>query len=203
MILLIDNYDSFTYNLAQLLGEYSEVVILRNDAPQLQEEADRAEALVFSPGPGIPSEAGQMEGLIRKMIGQKPMLGICLGHQAIGEVLGGEIKQAQHIRHGKVSEIDQLKKGDPLFRDLPEQLEVMRYHSLVLTEDLLPESLEVTARALDDGEIMAIRHRTEKIYGVQFHPESIGSPFGQKILQNFIEIVKEEQQHGKFSAKSL
>ncbi|WP_239254862.1 anthranilate synthase component II [Listeria ilorinensis] len=191
MILLVDNYDSFTYNLAQYLGDTCEVEVLRNDAPQLFETADRAAAIIFSPGPGVPSDAGQMEPLIKKMIGKKPMLGICLGHQAIGEVFGGQVAQARKIRHGKVSEIEQLHQNVPFFQALPKRFEVMRYHSLVLAEDSLPKALKVTARALDDGEIMAVQHQSESIYGVQFHPESIGSPFGEKIMQNFIEIVKE------------
>ena len=184
MILLVDNYDSFTYNLAQLFPG-RKLTILRNDDPDLYEVANVAKAIVFSPGPGVPSEAGEMENLIRNFYQTKPMLGICLGHQAIGEVFGGQIIQAPAVLHGKVSEL--YHKGCGLFAGLPERFEVMRDQSLLLNS--LPLKLEV--HGCSDGLIMAIKHRDYPIFGLQFHPESIGSQFGQELIKNFITVLEE------------
>ncbi len=186
MILLIDNYDSFTYNLAQYLGKFSPVKVLRNDVDNLFEEAQQAAGLVFSPGPGWPADAGKMEELIRVFAGQKPILGICLGHQAIAEVFGGKLRLAKTVMHGKQSCM-RLEGATPLFRGLPEELTIMRYHSIVVDE--LPHDFKVTARALDDGEIMAMQHKQLPIYGLQFHPESIGSPEGLQMIEQFVKEV--------------
>ena len=172
MILLVDNYDSFTYNLVQLLPE--EVTILRNDDPKLFAAAEKASAIVLSPGPGRPAEAGKSEMLIRRFYRRKPILGICLGHQAIGEVFGGKIVSASTIMHGKQSRLNGR-----------EERQVMRYHSLMIDPEEVPQDLEVTAEA--DGCIMAIRHRRYPVYGLQFHPESIGTENGASYLQQFLQ----------------
>lgn len=186
MILLVDNYDSFTYNLLHLFHGV-EVEILRNDDPKLEEVAGRADGIVFSPGPGRPSEAGQMEKIIRDFYQTKPLLGICLGHQAIAEVFGGTVSAAQKVMHGKQSTVHFAPRG--LFKNLTSPIEVMRYHSL-LVENLPPE-LVVTAQTADA--IMAVEHRDYPIYGLQFHPESIGTPEGQKIIDAFIAKVGEKR----------
>lgn len=198
MILLIDNYDSFTYNLAQYLGAECEVQILRNDDPNLLAKAYEAEGLVFSPGPGRPSEAGQMEELIRHFTGVKPILGICLGHQAIGEVFGGQIVTAKNIRHGKVSQM-MTTQASSLFHNLPLTFSVMRYHSLSVSMLEFPEELEVLGMTTDDQEIMALKHREFPIYGLQFHPESIGTEVGQQLVTNFVRIVSLAQSKGGVS----
>lgn len=183
MILLVDNYDSFTYNLAELFSE--DLVILRNDEEQLFKTAKEAEAIVFSPGPGYPKDAGKMEALIRSFYQEKPMLGICLGHQAIGEVFGGKIIQAREIIHGKTSLLEHQRQG--LFKKITNQTEVMRYHSLVIEKKTIPDLFEI--QGTSDGEIMAIKHREYPIYGLQFHPESIGTPEGRQMIETFIEEV--------------
>ncbi|MDT2735568.1 aminodeoxychorismate/anthranilate synthase component II [Enterococcus pseudoavium] len=172
MILLVDNYDSFTYNLLQLLP--TEVNILRNDDPELFLQAAKAEAIVLSPGPGRPAEAGKLEALIQRFYRKKPILGICLGHQAIGEVFGARIVRAPMIMHGKQSTLT----GDQKQR-------VMRYHSLVIDPQSLPTDLEVTAET--DGCIMAIRHKRYPVFGLQFHPESIGTVNGATYLTDFLQ----------------
>ena len=182
MILLIDNYDSFTYNLAQFIGHFTEVKVLRNDDADLYEAAQEADGLVFSPGPGWPADAGRMEALIKDFTGEKPILGVCLGHQAIAESFGGKLGLAHQVMHGKQSQM-----ASPIFKELAEKLEIMRYHSIVV--DKLPENFEVTARTVDDGEIMAIQHKTLPIYGLQYHPESIGTPEGLKMIENFVRLV--------------
>ncbi|CAM4310762.1 aminodeoxychorismate/anthranilate synthase component II [Listeria booriae] len=203
MILLVDNYDSFTYNLEQYLMEYaSEVVVRRNDAADLMEVAERATGIVLSPGPGKPSEAGLLEEVVRVFANQKPMLGICLGHQAIGEVFGGTVSQAEKIRHGKVSMMKQ--SGGAIFAGLGEELEIMRYHSLIVEQADFPEDLEVLARSLDDDEIMAMQLRDYPVYGLQFHPESIGTLDGKQMMANFVAIVEKEGKHdGSIFAKSI
>ncbi|MBC2318532.1 anthranilate synthase component II [Listeria booriae] len=203
MILLVDNYDSFTYNLEQYLMEYaSEVVVRRNDAADLMEVAERATGIVLSPGPGKPSEAGLLEEVVRVFANQKPMLGICLGHQAIGEVFGGTVSQAEKIRHGKVSMMKQ--SGGAIFARLGEELEIMRYHSLIVEKTDFPEDLEVLARSLDDDEIMAMQLRDYPVYGLQFHPESIGTLDGKQMMANFVAIVEKEGKHdGSIFAKSI
>ena len=178
MILLVDNYDSFTYNLAQYLGTFTEVEVLRNDDERLYEQAELADALVFSPGPGWPADAGKMEAMIKDFAGKKPMLGICLGHQALAETFGGKLRLAKNVMHGK-----------PIFKDIDNEVPIMRYHSIVV--DQLPEEFEVTAITTDDQEIMAIQHKSLPIYGLQYHPESIGSPDGLKMIENFVKLVLE------------
>lgn len=186
MILLIDNYDSFTYNLAQYLGTFTEVKVLRNDAEALEEEAQKADGLVFSPGPGWPADAGKMEDLIKTFVGVKPMLGICLGHQAIAESFGGKLGLAKNVMHGKQSQID-IVKASPIFQGLSQEMPIMRYHSIVVEE--MPADFTITARTQDDNEIMALEHQSLPIYGLQFHPESIGSPDGLKMIENFVKLV--------------
>ena len=186
MILLIDNYDSFTYNLAQYLGTFTEVKVLRNDAEALEEEAQKADGLVFSPGPGWPADAGKMEDLIKTFVGVKPMLGICLGHQAIAESFGGKLGLAKNVMHGKQSQID-IVKASSIFQGLSQEMPIMRYHSIVVEE--IPADFTVTARTQDDNEIMALEHQSLPIYGLQFHPESIGSPDGLKMIENFVKLV--------------
>ena len=184
MILLIDNYDSFTYNLAHLFGELgAEVVVRRNDAID-PDEAERLAPshLVVSPGPGRPADAGVSVELVRRLGASVPTLGVCLGHQVIVEAFGGEVGQAQRLVHGKPSEIEHDGRG--LFQGLPERFEAGRYHSLAAT--LIPDCLEVSATA-GDGEVMAVRHRDLPIDGVQFHPESVLTPHGRDIVRNFLE----------------
>ena len=184
MILLVDNYDSFTYNLAHLFGALgTEVTVLRND----EVDADSAEAmapshLVVSPGPGRPSDAGASEAIIRRLAPSTPTLGVCLGHQAIVEVFGGEVGYARELLHGKASPV--LHDGTGLFSDVPQPFDAGRYHSLAATR--LPDVLEPTAHA-DDGEVMAVRHRTLPVVGVQFHPESVLTPDGPTLAKNFLE----------------
>ena len=184
MILLIDNYDSFTYNLAHLFGDLgAEVAVYRNDAI----DADTAEGLtpshvLISPGPGRPDDAGATKEILRRLAPTTPILGVCLGHQAIVEVFGGEVGLARELVHGKSCVIEHDGRG--LFSDLPQELEVGRYHSLAATR--IPEGLEISARAAD-GEVMAVRHRELPIDGVQFHPESVLTPLGTEIARNFLE----------------
>jgi anthranilate synthase component II len=184
VILLVDNYDSFTYNLAHLFGELgAEVDVRRNDAVSA-EEAERLapEFLVLSPGPGRPGSAGATLDIIRRLAPTTPTLGVCLGHQAIVEAFGGQVGQAHELVHGKSCMVRHDGRG--LFAGLPEELEVGRYHSLAATE--IPDVLEVTARA-EDGEVMAVRHRDLPVAGVQFHPESVLTPDGRSIAENFLE----------------
>ncbi len=184
MITVIDNYDSFTYNLVQYLGELgSEVEVVRNDAVTLQDLEQAAPShVVISPGPGDPSEAGISNAVIQQMGKYTPILGVCLGQQCIGYVFGGQVVRAQRLMHGKASPI--YHYGDQLFTGLPSPFVAGRYHSLIVA-DPLPDCLEVTAFTRE-GELMGIRHRTYPIYGVQFHPESILTEMGKKILQNFL-----------------
>ena len=190
MILMIDNYDSFTYNLVQYLGELgADVVVHRNDALSVAEAAAlRPERIVISPGPCTPSEAGICVELIQALGGQVPILGVCLGHQAIGQAFGGRIVHAGQVMHGKVSKIRHTGQG--VFRNLPDNFEATRYHSLVIDKGSLPECLEVTAWTEDAKgkveEIMGVRHKTLPIEGVQFHPESILTQHGHDLLRNFL-----------------
>jgi anthranilate synthase component 2 len=185
MLLMIDNYDSFTYNLVQYLGELGcEVHVHRNDAITLEQIAAwRPEKIVISPGPCTPSEAGISVPLIRRFAGQIPILGVCLGHQAIGQAFGGRIVRAQRVMHGKLSAVTHDGRG--VFAGLPSPFAVTRYHSLAIAPDSVPESLEVTARS-DDGEIMGVRHREYAVEGVQFHPEAILTEHGHALLGNFV-----------------
>lgn len=191
MILVLDNYDSFTYNLVQYLGELGENVrVLRNDALTVEEVgALQPEAIVVSPGPCTPSEAGISVPLIQRWGSTIPILGVCLGHQAIGEAYGGTVVRASRVMHGKMSEI--LHDGTNLFAGIQSPLKVMRYHSLVVQLSSLPETLLVTAVAADDHtEIHALRHREHPVWGVQFHPESILTESGRQILQNFLTLAR-------------
>ncbi len=190
MILVIDNYDSFTWNLVQYLGELGAVLdVRRNDAIAVNDIAALApEAIVISPGPCTPAEAGVSVPVIRRWGAEIPILGVCLGHQAIGEAYGGRVVRAARVMHGKVSPI--LHDGTGLFGGLPSPLSVMRYHSLLVERDSLPETLEVLAVAADEpAEIHALRHREHPVFGVQFHPESILTREGQRILANFLALA--------------
>jgi anthranilate synthase component 2 len=187
MLLMLDNYDSFTYNLVQYFGELGEDVrVLRNDQTTVADiVAMNPDRLCISPGPRAPAQAGISIDLIQAFAGKKPILGVCLGHQAIGAAFGGDIVRAQQIMHGKVSSITHT--GTDIFKDLPSPYTVTRYHSLAIDRATLPDCLEVTAQT-DDGEIMGVRHKTLPIYGVQFHPESVLSEHGHALLQNFLNI---------------
>ena len=187
MLLLIDNYDSFTYNLFQYLSELGEEVwVVRNDQISLAEiEAKSPERIVISPGPGTPAQAGISNDVIRHFGGKVPILGVCLGHQCIGYTFGGRVDHASEIKHGKSSLIQHDGKG--LFAGLPNPFSAIRYHSLVVMEDSLPDCLEVSARA-ENGLIMGLRHCQLPIEGVQFHPESIMTEVGKEILRNFIKM---------------
>ncbi len=188
MIVLIDNYDSFSYNLYQLLGQLdSDITVIRNDEKTVQAiEAMQPDHLIISPGPGRPADAGVCEEAISYFAGKVPILGVCLGHQAICEVYGGTITYAKQLMHGKQS-VATLKTDNPLFKGLPEQVDVGRYHSLALAPDTLPDALEVLAQT-EEGEIMAVGHKQYPIYGLQFHPESILTPQGPMIVENFLKL---------------
>ena len=187
MLLMIDNYDSFTYNLVQYFGELEqEVVVFRNDQVALEEvEALAPAQIVISPGPCTPNEAGISVPLIQRFAGKIPILGVCLGHQSIGQAFGGRIVHARQVMHGKVSRIHHSDKG--VFQGLAEPFEATRYHSLVIERASLPAALEVTAWT-DDGEIMGVRHVSLPVEGVQFHPESILTQYGHDLLQNFLKL---------------
>ena len=189
MILMIDNYDSFTYNLVQYLGELGEELrVARNDELSLAEaQAMRPQAIVISPGPGSPKDAGISNDLIRTFAGTIPILGVCLGHQCIGEVFGGDVVRAQRLMHGKTSPI--LHDGAHLFKGLPNPFDATRYHSLLVRRETLPKALRVTAWT-KEGEIMGLRHATAPVYGVQFHPESILTAPGKDLLRNFLALAK-------------
>ncbi|MDQ3837150.1 MAG: aminodeoxychorismate/anthranilate synthase component II [Thermoproteota archaeon] len=193
-ILIIDNYDSFVYNLAQILGELrTEPTVLRNDKITLQDINDmKPDAIVISPGPGHPADRkyfGVCTDVIEKLGDRIPILGVCLGHQGIVHAFGGKVINAKTIRHGKTSLIE-YDRQSKLFEDITNPFKATRYHSLVADKSTLPFCLEVTARALDDGEIMGIKHRHYLMEGVQFHPESVLTGEGQRILSNFISMVK-------------
>ena len=185
MLLILDNYDSFTYNVFQLLSELgAEVEVIRNDQTTVEAiRAKKYDAIVLSPGPGIPSDAGITEQVIRELGGEVPILGICLGHQAIGEVFGGKVVRAGEIVHGKTSPLRHNGKG--LYEGIPQNVPIGRYHSLVIDRATLPDCLEVTSD-LADGTIMGVRHKAKNIEGIQFHPESILTPDGKKMMENFL-----------------
>jgi anthranilate synthase component 2 len=190
MLLIIDNYDSFTYNLVQYLGELgADIVVRRNDAIGVEEVAELAPtAIVLSPGPCAPSQAGVTVPMIRRWGGSIPTLGVCLGHQAIGEAYGGCVVRARRVMHGKCSNVEHTRDG--IFVGLPSPLPVMRYHSLIVERESLPSELEVIAVAADDPtEIHAVRHRTHPVWGVQFHPESILTTGGKTMLRNFLALA--------------
>jgi anthranilate synthase component 2 len=186
MILMIDNYDSFTYNLVQYLAELGEeVVVRRNDEITVaQAEALAPAAIVISPGPSRPDQAGISLELIARLAGHVPLLGVCLGHQAIGQAFGGKVVRARQVMHGKVSRL--RHDGDGVFQGLPTEFQATRYHSLAVERDSLPACLAITAQS-DDGEIMGLRHRSLRVEGVQFHPEALLTEHGHKMLQNFIQ----------------
>ena len=186
MLLVIDNYDSFTYNLVQYFGELgTEVVVYRNDQVTLDQiEEMNPEWIVVSPGPCTPNEAGVSVPLVKQFAGKIPILGVCLGHQAIGQALGGRIVHAKRLMHGKTCAIQH--DGQGVFRGLPSPFTATRYHSLAIERASLPDCLEVNAWS-DDGEIMGVRHRTLAVEGVQFHPESILTEHGHRLLKNFLE----------------
>ena len=189
MILMIDNYDSFTYNLVQYLGELgADLKVYRNDAISLDEiKRLKPQAIVISPGPGRPEDAGVSLDIIKQLSGQVPILGVCLGHQCIGQAFGGKIIQAKRLMHGKTSMIEHDRKN--IFKDIENPFEATRYHSLVIDPKTLPECLELTAWTADeDKEIMGVCHRNFPLWGVQFHPESILTKAGKTILKNFLDL---------------
>lgn len=204
MIFVLDNYDSFTYNLVQYLGELGEEpVVHRNDALSVPDVLALAPAAaVLSPGPGLPADAGILVPLVRALANRLPVLGVCLGHQAIGEAFGGRVVRARRLMHGKTCAVEH--EADPLFDGIPSPFTAMRYHSLVVDWDGLPQALTVTAWAGTrggglgeeggarggDGEIMALKHRQLPIYGVQFHPESIGTEHGKRLVENFLRLAR-------------
>jgi anthranilate synthase/aminodeoxychorismate synthase-like glutamine amidotransferase len=189
MILVIDNYDSFTFNLVQYLGEMGrELKVFRNDEISVPEiEGLAPESIVVSPGPGRPEDSGIIIEAIRKFAGRIPILGVCLGHQAIGAAFGGRVVSAPTIMHGKTSDV--YHDGRTIFRDLPDPFRATRYHSLVVEPSSFPECLEVSART-EDGVIMGLRHKEMVVEGVQFHPESILTDVGKKMLSNFVNLAE-------------
>ena len=191
MLLVIDNYDSFTYNLVQYLGELgAEVVVKRNDEITVDQIGEMdPDGLVLSPGPCAPAQAGITVAAIQRYGEHIPTLGVCLGHQAIGEAYGGEVVRAEKVMHGKTSQVEHDGRG--VFAGLPSPMEVMRYHSLVVEPSSLPDCLEVVAVAANNRrEIHGVRHKKHPVYGVQFHPESVMTPNGKQLLRNFLELTK-------------
>ena len=188
MLILIDNYDSFTYNLVHFLGELgAEVTVKRNDAITVDALLEAApQAVVISPGPCDPDRAGICLELVRRAAGKIPLLGVCLGHQAIGQAFGGKVVRAPYVMHGKLSPV--RHGGEGVFRGLPNPFQATRYHSLTVERDSLPDCLEITAET-DDGVILGLSHRELPVHGVQFHPESIASEQGHALLKNFLEIA--------------
>ena len=189
MLLMIDNYDSFTYNLVQYLGELGEDLrVFRNDKLGLDDiELMAPEGIIISPGPCTPKEAGISVGAIKRFAGKIPILGVCLGHQSIGEAFGGDVVRADRLMHGKTSMI--YHDGRSIFADLPNPFEATRYHSLIIKRSTLPKCLEISAET-KEGEIMAVRHRDFLVEGVQFHPESILTTAGKDILRNFLKLMR-------------
>ena len=188
MLLLLDNYDSFTYNIDQLFSDIgAQVEVIRSDKISIDEiRTNGYRGIIISPGPGIPQDAGISEEVIRQLGGEIPILGICLGHQAIGEVFGGRIVRAGEIIHGKASPICHCGTG--LYQGIPEHTQVARYHSLIIERESLPDVLEVTSQ-LDNGTIMGVRHKTFPIEGIQFHPESILTPDGRAMMKNYLKDI--------------
>ena len=190
MIVLIDNYDSFSYNVYQLIGSVEpDIKVVRNDEVTIKElEAMKPEALILSPGPGKPEDAGICIPVIKEFAGKIPILGVCLGHQSICEAFGGVVSYAKELKHGKKDMMIQ-QNSNVLFKGLPEKLPAARYHSLAALEETLPKELTVTARA-EDGEIMAVEHKEYPVYGVQFHPESVMTPDGKTMIENFLAAAR-------------
>lgn len=193
MILLIDNYDSFSYNLVQYIGSIeTDIQIIRNDAKTIEEiERMKPQAIILSPGPGYPKDAGVCIEVVKKLGERIPILGVCLGHQAICEAYGAKITHAKKLMHGKQSMI-RIKEDDILFQGISSPAPVARYHSLAADTESLPDCLEITAKT-EDGEVMAVHHREYPVYGVQFHPESILTRDGMKMIENFIGFVRERE----------
>ncbi len=188
-ILLLDNYDSFTYNLKAYLKKYADVEVIRNDKIS-PEECTAYDLIVLSPGPGLPSDSGNMPDIISHWAGKKPILGICLGHQAIGEYLGAQLKNLNEVYHGKKTKITTVTDTG-IFADLDQELEVGRYHSWVIDTTTVTDKITVTATS-EDGEIMAIENKALQLYGLQYHPESILTADGEKMISNFIKMVTEQ-----------
>ncbi|PAE23747.1 MULTISPECIES: aminodeoxychorismate/anthranilate synthase component II [Bacillaceae] len=203
MILLIDNYDSFTFNLYQYLGELGqEMKVVRNDQITVEEiEKLNPDAIVLSPGPGRPEQAGVIVEVIQQFYRKLPILGICLGHQAIGYAFGAKIEKAKKIMHGKVSNLKH--NGSQLFQYMPQPISIMRYHSLIIQSGTLPGSFKVLARSMDDNEIMAIKHEVYPLYGLQFHPESVGTDLGKRILENFLQTIRREDKSENNTAEVI
>ncbi len=194
MIVLIDNYDSFSYNLYQLLGSITpDIQVIRNDAMTVEElESLQPEAIILSPGPGRPEDAGICVVTVKELGSKIPILGVCLGHQSICQAYGGTITYAKELMHGKQSQTV-LDASTPIFKNCPDIVPVARYHSLAVEEETLPDCLKVIARTID-GEIMAVKHKNYEVYGLQFHPESIMTPEGKNILRNFLDQVMKGRQ---------
>ncbi|MCX7747517.1 MAG: aminodeoxychorismate/anthranilate synthase component II [Clostridia bacterium] len=188
MILIIDNYDSFTYNLYQYIGEINpDIEVYRNDKITVSQIKDKNPShIIISPGPGFPKDAGISIEVIREMGKTTPILGVCLGHQAIGEAFGGKVVHAKELMHGKASDVDVANRCK-IFDSLPERIRVGRYHSLIVENETLPEELIITAKTTD-GEIMGLKHKEYPVFGIQFHPESILTPDGKTMLRNFLEV---------------
>lgn len=187
MIVLIDNYDSFTFNLYQYVSEFAEVKVFRNDEITIDEiRSMKPEGIIISPGPGRPEDAGISVDVIKTLGGEIPILGICLGHQSIGLAFGGKVVKANEIFHGKSSKIS--VKGNDIFEGVSRKTDVMRYHSLVIERESLPEELEIIGETAD-GVIMAVRAKNKPVYGLQFHPESVFTPKGKRMLKNFVEVI--------------
>lgn len=188
MIVLIDNYDSFTYNLYQYIGEFAEVKIFRNDEITVDELKEiKPDGIVISPGPGRPEDSGVSIDVIKKFGDEIPVLGICLGHQAIGVAFGGNVVRAKEIYHGKSSIIQ--VRGNDIFEGIGRKVEVMRYHSLIIDRSTLPKELEIIAETVEDNIIMGVKHKNKKIYGIQFHPESVFTSKGKRMIRNFVEGI--------------
>ena len=193
MVLLIDNYDSFSYNLVQLIGELTDgnIKVVRNDEITIDEiRKMNPESIILSPGPGKPEDAGICEDVVRQLMDEYPILGVCLGHQSICEVFGAKVTYAKQLMHGKQSEMTILK-DDPIFEGLGESFKGARYHSLSADRNTIPDELEVIAIDGKDGEVMAVKHKEYPIYGLQFHPESVLTPKGMTLIENFLNISKE------------
>lgn len=190
MVLLIDNYDSFSYNLVQLIGELTDgnIKVVRNDEITIDEiRKMNPESIILSPGPGKPEDAGICEDVVRQLKDEYPILGVCLGHQSICEVFGAKVSYAKQLMHGKQSEMTILKE-DPIFEGLGESFKGARYHSLSADRNTIPDELEVIAIDGKDGEVMAVKHKEYPIYGLQFHPESVLTPEGKKLVNNFLKL---------------
>ena len=190
MILLIDNYDSFSYNLVQMIGSIDpDIRVVRNDRITIEDIKEMSPShLVLSPGPGYPKDAGILEQAVRELKGRIPILGVCLGHQGICEAFGGTISHARKLMHGKQSSIE-VNNQSPLFKGLAPRIQAARYHSLAAEEGNLPGELEIIAKDSEEGEVMAVQHREYPVYGLQFHPESILTPDGKQILGNFLSLA--------------